>query len=216
MVKYPPSCQKPHLYSVKYTELPSQTQKSYGFTATGLSFDKKNNQFLIGNYGKSKKEDKEMYPGVISMDIEFSEIAGELYFDSGWGVDIQGIAYDEINDSIWYTNGNEIINCAKDNGEIISSFTIGNYGKYKANGICIDADNQSLWILCTYKYLLNFKKDGKLIRACECDYIGQDHICMDEKGDIYIYIYLPESIIKEIIILLYASVKIWSGNLYIV
>lgn len=173
------------LHSIKYIELPSKTEKGHVFTATGISYDPKINQFLIGNYGKANRKNSDSNPSIINMDFEFSQITKELYFDNQEKV-IQGIAYDEFNDSIWYTDGNMVINSTKDRDGIISSFDIGKYSKYQANGICIDARDNSLWVLCMYHYLLNFKKDGSLINAYECDYIGQDHICIDEEGNIYI------------------------------
>lgn len=172
------------LYPVEYIGLPSYTKCGYAFTVTGLSYDNSVHQFFIGNYGKSAKDDIEFHPSIIAMDFEFSQLAKELYFDD---VDtgVQGIAYDESNDSVWFTNGKRVINCTKAEGKVISSFTIGRYSRYTANGICIDVKDDSIWILCMYNYLLNFKKDGSLINSYRFDYIGQDHICMDENGNIY-------------------------------
>lgn len=174
-----------NLESEKYIELPARTKNGYAMTITGISYNKRDDCFYIGNYGKALKDDKEIHPSIEEMDSEFLEISDEIFFLDD-NLDIQGIAYDEINDSIWYTNGKNIVNYSIDKKETINNFALGKYAKYKANGICIDNRDGSLWVLCMYKYLLNYKKDGSLIESYNCDYIGQDHICMDENGKIYI------------------------------
>lgn len=172
------------LDSVEYIELPSHIGNRAGFTATGISYGG-NHCFYIGNYGKSERKDTELHPGIVKMNGEFSVLQEELSFDDN-ELGIQGIAYDETGHSLWYTNGGEIINCNAEDGTDIRRFTIGKYSKYKANGICLDVEDGSLWILCMYQYLLHYSRDGNLISAYDCEFIGQDHICMDRDGDLYI------------------------------
>lgn len=172
------------LYPKEYIELPSHTHKGYGFTATGITYCNKDNCYYIGNYGKSKKEDKDFHPSIIIFNPTFNFIQDELYFNNH-SMDIQGISCD-TDGSIWYTNKDCVINYSIKNRTILSSFKIGKFQKYKANGLCIDPDDNSLWVLCMFKYLLHYKKNGQLIETINCDYIGQDHIFVDKNNHIYI------------------------------
>lgn len=173
-----------NLYSKNYIELPDQTLAKHGFAPTGISYSNMNDCYYIGNYGKRKNEDKGIYPSIICFDASFESIKNELYFNDD-STDIQGISCDEKG-SIWYTNSDYVINCSVKDGSIMSSFKIEGFQRYKANGICIDPQDGSLWVLCMYKYLLHYKRDGKLIEAFDCNYIGQDHICIDKEGHIFI------------------------------
>ncbi len=173
------------LKAEKYFELPVYTQKGSALTPTGISYNKTDNCFYIGNYGKGSKKDVEFCPSIEKVNLDFRNLSDEIFLSDN-NIDVQGIAYDEKTDSIWYANGSNIVNYSIDEKKEIESFSLGKFGRYKANGICIDIYDESLWILCMYKYLLHYSKDGNLIKAYDCDYIGQDHICMDENGQIYI------------------------------
>jgi len=175
------------LNSERYIELPLFTKERYALTATGISYNESDKAFYIGNYGKSSKDDKAFYPSIEKIDSNSLEIIDEYLIENiKEGVDIQGIAYDKSSNSLWYTNGNSVINYSIDQKKENSSFSIGKYKRYKANGICIDTQDASLWVLCMYKYLLHFNQDGSLIKTYNCDFIGQDHICMDKQGKLYI------------------------------
>lgn len=172
------------LSPMKYIELPNKTLSDYGFTATGITYNYDKSCYYIGNYGKSLLGDQEIHPSIIGFNPSFESIESELYFDDK-SLDIQGISYG-ANESIWYANDDNIINYSVEDGKIISSFKINGYEKYKANGICVDPQDGSLWILCMYNYLLHYNTDGQLINSYVCDYIGQDHVYIDLNGDIYI------------------------------
>lgn len=173
------------LEPIEYVELPSVLDNGAALTATGISYNTNEDVFFIGNYGKATIDDSQFYPSIISMTQGFSCINNVLHFDVG-SIDVQGIAYDETNDSFWYTNGDSVINCSASNTRELSRFSLGKYSRYKANGICIDTNDGSLWILCMYKYLLHYDKEGILKSVFDCGYIGQDHICMDSEGLLYI------------------------------
>lgn len=170
---------------VDTVELPNVLSDGYALTVTGLSYNVKDNIFYIGNYGKAVKDDKNFHPSIVTTSSNFSTIENILYFENK-ELDMQGIVYDEINESLWYTNGDAVINCKAADGEEFSQFFLDNYSKYKANGICIDVEDGSLWVLCLYKYLLHYSRDGVLLNTINCSYVGQDHICMNEKGQLYI------------------------------
>lgn len=202
------------LQPVEYIELPLYTEERTGFTPTGITYCEKKNKFYIGNYGKSTVESEEYRPGIEGADVNFISVKTMISIDissimnissiyrkfdalvqklrKGLNlsysvpVDVQGIAYDEETKTIWYTNDDTVINCDAEDGTMISSFNVGEYGKYKCNGICVDPMDDTLWVLCFYNYLLHYKKDGQLIEVYRSDYIGQDHICFDKNGNIYI------------------------------
>lgn len=174
------------LEPLEYIELPSQIDNGYPLTCTGLCYDKTGQTWGIGNYGREKRGDKDFYPSIVNVSADFSEINYVISLDRDDQVDIQGVAYDEETSSLWYTNGERVINCDPITGEEICGFTIGDYSKFKANGICFDSKDQTLWVLCKYKYLLHFSKDGTLIDEVVCEYLNQDHIYMDDDGLLYI------------------------------
>ena len=173
------------LEPIEYIELPSTLDNGAALTATGISCDRNSNTLFIGNYGKASSEDSDIYPSIISVSQNSFNVNGYIHFDMD-SIDIQGIAFDVTNNSFWYTNGDSVINCSTLDASELSSFSLDKYSKYKANGICIDANDDSLWVLCLYKYLLNYDKKGNLLKVLDCEYIGQDHIWSDSNGLLYI------------------------------
>ena len=51
---------------------------------------------------------------------------------------------------------------------------MGNYSKYKSNGIAVDKDN--IWVLCYNKFLLKLNKYGDIEEKYKFNYKDQDHI----------------------------------------
>ena len=98
--------------------------------------------------------------------------------------DIQGVSYDNVTDTLWYSNGYSVNNCDLE-GNVIKTISLGKYEKFKPNGILYDNNSNSVWILCFYHYLLNYSVEGELIKCYKSDYVGQDHLCMDSDGNIY-------------------------------
>ena len=178
----PVTCLEP----TEYIELPDQIDSTYALTPTGLCFDEVNKEYFVGNYGKAKKEDAQSQPSIVNFSHNFSDVNYTILLDEGKEIDIQGVTYDKTNSTLWYTDGEYIVNCDSYSGEEIRRFSIGIYSKYKPNGLCIDTKNDSLWVLCMYKYLLHFDKNGNLLGKFKCEYIGQDHICIDTDGLLYI------------------------------
>ena len=175
-----------YLDPLEYIELPSQIDNGYALTVTGLSIDEVNQTWFIGNYGKEQKNSTDFHPSIVNTAGDFSTINYAIFFEENEKIDIQGVAYDKKNSSLWYTNGENVINCDSFTGKELGGFSIGEYSKYKANGICIDSEDGTIWVLCMYKYLLHFDKYGTLLEEINCEFIGQDHICMDSEGRLYI------------------------------
>lgn len=147
---------------------------SDNFTSTGLTFDKKDNVFWIGDYG-ALKSTYSPTPRVIEVNRDLTKVLSIIDLSNvlSNSDNLQGVAYDEITDSLWLAVGDSCKNIKKD-GTLISEFDLGKYKKYKSNGICVDKD--SLWVLCYSKYLLHFDKNGQLLNKYRFDFKDQDMI----------------------------------------
>ena len=185
-------------------ELPSIYENEFGFTCTGMTYDHKRDSFWIANYGKINQSQNEAKPSIVQVSKDFKTIKSEIiiYDDA---VDVQGVSYDETTDTLWYSNGSFVINCSTV-GEILKQFDLGEYEKYRPNGVLFDSQTKSLWVLCFYNYLLNFDIDGNLLRVVYSDYVGQDHLCFSEDRKLcfsvgndyhgeanYVVVYSPET-----------------------
>lgn len=153
--------------SITFTEFGADN-----FTSTGLSFDEKDNAFWIGDYGALKSTDTPT-PRLIEVDKDLSKVLNIINLSNilSKGDNLQGVAWDQTNDSLWLAVGDSCKNIKKD-GTLISAFDLGKYKKYKSNGICVDVD--SLWVLCYTKYLLHFDKSGKLLNEYRFNFKDQD------------------------------------------
>lgn len=183
-------------------ELPEYEEKS-GFTCTGLTYDEKNKSYWVGNYGKYNKDDQDIKPSIIQVTQGFSKILSVIQIEDE-KADIQGVSYDSKTDTLWYADGVNVINIDKSGNEI-SKFGLGQYTKYKSNGITYNYKDDTLWVLCFYNYLLHFDRCGHLLNSYESSYIGQDHLEMiedklcfsvgeDYDGDQnYVAVYDPEN-----------------------
>lgn len=159
-------------------ELPDVTEKDKGFTCTGLTYDSKRNSFWVGNYGKLIPSEKTKEPSIIQLSDNFETVLCQISM-TGSDIDIQGVAYDEGSDTLWYSNGECVINCDL-KGTEIRRIELGKYKKYKPNGVLYDDQTSTIWILCFYNYLLHYDLNGELINSYRSDYIGQDHLCFND------------------------------------
>ena len=146
------------------------------FTCTGLTWDENDKTFWIGDYGAISNKDTPS-PGVVEVNRKLSEIVKIVDLSEVLSSDdnLQGIAYDELTDSLWLAVGDTVKNISKD-GVLIFEFDLGKYSKYKSNGICFDETDDSLWVLCYTKYLLHYDKSGNLIKEYKFNYKDQDQI----------------------------------------
>lgn len=53
---------------------------------------------------------------------------------------LQGVAFDSSNNSLWLAIGKTVKNIDK-TGTVLSEFDLGKYSKYMANGICVDSED---------------------------------------------------------------------------
>ena len=142
------------------------------FTSTGLSFDERNNTFWIGDYGTAESADVQT-PRVVEVNKDLNKVLRIVDLSNILSNcdNLQGVSWDQTNDSLWLAVGDSCKNINKD-GTLISEFELGKYKKYKSNGICVDKD--SLWVLCYSKYLLHYKKSGTLLKEYKVNFKDQD------------------------------------------
>lgn len=154
------------------------------FTCTGLTYDEKNNSFWIGDYG-AVSSDATPAPRLIEVSSDLQKVETIIELDGKLSAlpNLQGVAYDKVHDSLWLAVGDCIVNISK-SGEVLSTISLGKYVKYVANGICYDETNDSLWVLCYTKYLLNYSKNGELLKSYDVNLKDQDHIAIQD-GIIY-------------------------------
>ena len=164
-------------------ELPDIDNENLGFTCTGLTYDKNHNTFWIGNYGKLTNKETESHPSIIQVSSDFKSIVSQIFIED-YKADIQGVSYDDTTDTLWYSDGYNVNNCDLE-GNILKRISLGKYESFKPNGVLYDNISNSVWVLCFYKYLLNYSCEGELLNCYKSNYIGQDHLAMDSEGNIY-------------------------------
>lgn len=169
--------------SVQIIELPDIYDEYEGFTCTGLTYDVETDSFWIGNYGKLFPNEKSATPSLINVSSDFKKILRIISIKND-RADIQGVSYDNETNTLWYSDGIDVVNCDLD-GDVIQKIDLGKYKKYKPNGVVYDSEKSTLWVLCFYKYLLKYNQDGKLINVYDSDYIAQDHLAIDKNGKLY-------------------------------
>ena len=175
--------------SVSEYELPylSLETGDEAITCTGLAYDDENNTWWVGSYGRTNEGDPYGHSRIVEMDDDFQEIIGIIDLTDridGLNQDMQGVALDESDGTIWFADNKNVYNITKQ-GELIK--TVEFDSKYKKpNGIAYDKTNDSLWVLFFTKYLVNIDKDGTILGEYPCDVEAQDHVyCSETNGAVY-------------------------------
>lgn len=139
------------------------------FTCTGMTYDTKNNSIWIADYG-AENDNNELNPRLLELDYEYKNVINIInlknIMDNSFN--LQGISYDEIDNSLWLATGDYIYEINK-NGDIIQKYSMGKYSKYKSNGIFVD--NDKIWILCYKKYLLCLNREGDFINKYKFNFM---------------------------------------------
>lgn len=134
------------VYSAMY-KLPDAggTNPSGGFTCTGLDRDARG-FWIVGNDGRSSPSSSTFNSSIVILSTDFGTVIDEIDVKSTFPAlqSIQGVAYDESDNTIWFVDktagiirhvdfaGNDAGN------EIVTDFT--------PNGIARDSENDALWI----------------------------------------------------------------------
>lgn len=164
--------------------IPFHYFNEYDFTCTGLTWDTNDQSFWIGDYGALSNTDTP-HPRVVEVNGDLSKVIRTIDLSKVLSSEdnLQGVAYDKASNSLWLAVGTSVKNVSKD-GDLLSEISLNKYSKYKANGICIDDSDNTIWVLCYSKYLLHYDKSGTLIKEIKMNFKDQDQIIIKE-GIIY-------------------------------
>ncbi len=151
------------------------------FTCTGITYDSYNDSFWVADYG-AEKGDITIKPKLYEFTKDFSVKKDTILLSSindYKTVNLQGIAYDSNNDTLWIVTGKEIIEISK-TGQKLKTIDIGNFRIFIPNGIAYNCDDDSIWILYYYCFLVNYDKKGNIKKIKVVNYKNQDHLmCFD-------------------------------------
>lgn len=153
------------------------------FTSTGFTYDSANQTFWIADHGTDSGDKLRLIELDSKLKKVLQEVQIENYTNDG-KLNLQGIAYDPIDDAIWIAVGDSIQEISK-RGKLTKVIDLGKYKKYQANGICMDNEDHTLWVLCYNKYMLHFDREGNLLKSYPVNIKDQDMIYMYD-GLIYI------------------------------
>lgn len=163
-------------------------------TCTGICYDNIEKVWYIADAGKMKEDsyiDKIKYKifdekpnfnaKIYKLSQDFSKVLSviECYKNNYELKDIQGLSFDNINNSLWYVSPNEnlVRNITKD-GEKITEIFVSN-----PSGIAYDNRNNTLWCL-TKEKLFNMSTDGEILKSFDVKINGQDQIFVDKKHNL--------------------------------
>lgn len=145
------------------------------FTCTGLTYDYNEDVFWVADYGALPGEDI-ISPRLVKFNSELTEYLAIFDIGQSIGVspNVQGIAYDGINNTLRIATGESIVEVDKE-GNLVSSIDLNEFKSNASNGICFDADG-NLWCLCYTDYLLKYSHDGELLDKYLMNFENQDHL----------------------------------------
>lgn len=174
--------------SVSEFELPflSLETGDEAITCTGLAYDEESNTWWVGSYGRTNEGDPYGHSRIVEVDDSFQKIIGIIDVTEmidGLNQDMQGVALDESDGTIWFADNKMVYNITKQ-GELKKIVEFGDKYK-KPNGIAYDKTNDSLWVLFFTKYLVNIDKAGTILGEYSCDVEAQDHVYCSDDGAVY-------------------------------
>ena len=165
--------------------LPNLHGQNNGFTCTGLAYDSANNCFLIGDIGA-------LLPGetaqsqIVKMTTDFSEVIGTIPLYSTFPnmTDVQGVAFDTSNNSIWFCSNaeNKIRNIS------LSGSSLGDVSVSRPTGIAYSENDDSFWVLTYDNNIVHINKSGMVLGTYVFQYNeALDQCFLDEsRGLLYI------------------------------
>lgn len=127
-----------------------------GFTCTGLAYDATSNTFWAGITAACIRRIARFTCRWSICRLIFRTILKEIQLEGYDGINVQGVAFDSSNQTIWYADGKSIINIDQ-TGTRQRSFTLGQYSAYIPNGLTYDASTDTLYVLCYYSFTALFK-----------------------------------------------------------
>lgn len=183
-----------NLQAIQSIKLPDAqfSANGLGFTCTGLTYDKNESIFYVGNYGKMKPTDSETHHSIVKLSKDCSNIIDEINLSNISNInDVQGVAIDTATNTLWVVSqlDKAIYNIEK-NGTLIQSIP---YDK-EITGVAYSSKTDSLWIVSN-GCLENINKSGNVLRSVTFDSsIVVDQLYIDEINN---HIYITADVSKN-------------------
>lgn len=141
--------------------LPDITETGKGFTCTGIAYDSTDDVYYVGDIDKLQPNTGLLNPQIVILSNDFSTIEGTIPLSVTFPNmgEIQGIAFDTSDDTLWicsYTE-NKVRHISK------TGASIGYFDLNKASGISYDSETDTLWTCTLNQYIYNMEKDGTVI-----------------------------------------------------
>lgn len=149
------------------------------FTSTGFTFDSTDETFWIADHGIDGGDKLRLIELDKNLTKILSEVYVEDYADDG-KMNLQGIAYDPVDNCIWMAVGDSIREFSISNEKVVKIIDLGEYREYQANGICMDITDNTIWVLCYDQYMLHFDQNGNVLDSYQINMKDQDMIYMYE------------------------------------
>lgn len=164
----------------------------HGFTCTGLCHDAETDTYLVGDIGKELPSSTGFASQIVRLSADFTTVVGTIPLAATFPnmTDIQGIAIDTSDGTIWFcSHGENLVRHITANGSSIGSFALN-----RASGISYDPDTDTLWCCTTAQYIYNLSKSGAVISSYQwsgsdtldqCFYDYTRHLLYFDGGDSY-------------------------------
>lgn len=148
-----------NLNATSVVVLPDIHGNGHGWTCTGLAYDSESNTFLVGDIGKALPSSSGFASQIVRVSFDFSTVLEQipLYTSFQNMSDVQGIAIDTTDGTIWFCSTSEnLIRHIDVEGNSIGSFSVSG----SPTGIAYSPLDDSLWVL-TYANSNNIKRMTK-------------------------------------------------------
>lgn len=170
-------------------ELPDIYNNGHGWTCTGLAYDAETDTFLVGDIGKALSSSSGFASKLIRVSHDFSTVVEQidLYTSFPNMQDVQGVAIDTSDGTIWFCSTSEnLIRHIDTDGTSIGSFSVS----AKPTGIAYSPIDDSFWVL-TYgssNNILRVTKTGTVEEQYSFNYSDTLDQCFLDPQRGYLYI----------------------------
>lgn len=148
-----------NLNATSVVSLPDIYGNGHGWTCTGLAYDASSNTFLAGDIGKALPSSSGFASQIVRVSFDFQTVIESipLYTSFPNMSDVQGIAIDPTDGTIWFCSTSEnLIRHIRADGVSIGSFSVSG----SPTGIAYSPLDDSFWVL-TYASSNNIKRISK-------------------------------------------------------
>lgn len=168
--------------------LPDIHNTGHGWTCTGLAYDAQSETFLVGDIGKELPTSSGFASQIVRIQPDFETVVGTipLYTEFPNMQDIQGLAIDTSDGSIWFCSHSEgLIRNIDTSGNGIKSISISG----GVSGIAYDRKHDYFWILTSStNKILKVSKSGEIIEQYAFGYNDALDQCFLDEGRGLLYI----------------------------